>query len=294
LTALAFCLSLVLTSQPANSEDAGKAAVVRVGVVGSLFRDMPEPMIKAVQLPLKTLMETHTGLTPQVVTGSDAEGLGQQLIDKKVHLGVFHGFEFGWARQKFPELKPLLIAVTKQREFRVCLVVRTDSGITGFPDLQGKSVALPRRSREHCHLFLERRCQGCGQAPKDFLAKLTTPSTTDEALDDVVDGTVQAAVVERPALEGFQDLKPGRGGKLQVAQQSEPFPTGVIAYVPGVLDDATLKRFQQGMIDANRTSDGRRLLTLCQIVGFEKVPAAFDQALTDIVKAYPPPGGEGK
>jgi ABC-type phosphate/phosphonate transport system substrate-binding protein len=291
---LALAVAGLIASGLTSGAEPAPSNTVQIGVVNSLFRDMPESMIKVVMTPLKSLMETQTGLSPQLLPGGDAEQLGKQLMDRKVQLGVFHGVEFAWARQKYPDLKPLMITVSQQRQFRAYLVVCCDNGATCFADLKNKTVALPRRSREHCHLFLERRCQACGQPAKTFLAKVTTPPDSEEALDNVVDGVAHAAVVDKLALDSYQERKPGRFTKLKIAQESEVFPAGVIAYRPGALDEATLERFRTGMLSANQTPRGKQLLTMCQIAGFERVPADYDQLLADILKAYPAPDSGSK
>jgi len=286
---LAAGLTAALLTAPASGEDLNPPSSVRIGVVSSLFRDTPEPMIQTVMRPFKSLMEAQTGLTGQVLPGGDAESLGGQLVKDKVQLGVFHGFEFAWARLKYPALKPLMIVINQHRSQKAHLVVRADSTITSFADLQGKLVALPRFSKEHCRLFMERRCESCGQTAERHFGQITTPADAEDALDNVIDGTVQAAVVDTVALECYEKRKPGRFAKVNTALESEPFPAGVIAYRPGALDDDTLKRFREGMISANQTRRGQQLLTMCRVTGFEHVPEDFDQALADIVKAYPPP-----
>jgi len=288
IVALAVGLASIPSRGGVAAEEKASPPEVRIGVVASLFRDVPEPATQLLMKPLKSLMQKQTGMVPQVVTGLDAVSLGRQLMDKKVELGVFQGIEFGWARNKYPELKPLMIAVTSQRQFHAYLVVRQDSPAKGFADLKDKTVALPRRSREHCHLFLQRRGQEGGQPGQNFFGKISTPDSSEDALDNVVDGMADAAVVDRVALESYQDRKPGRFKKLRTAQESEPFPAGVIAYRPGALDEATLDRFRDGMLKAHQSSEGKRLLILSQIAGFEQVPAGYEQMLVDIVKAYPP------
>ena len=39
-----------------------------------------------------------------------------------------------------------------------------DASAAGLPDLKGKTLALPRCTREHCYLFLEQRCLECDWA----------------------------------------------------------------------------------------------------------------------------------
>jgi ABC-type phosphate/phosphonate transport system substrate-binding protein len=263
---------------------------VRIGLVNTLFRDTPESMIHLLSRPLKNLMETQTGMTGNLIPAGDSASLAQQLKDDKVQLGVFHGVEFAWAKQRNPNLKALVIAVREKRVLHAYLVVRGDSKIQGFADLSGKAVALPRQSRQHCHCFIDRRCLGCGQPAKSYLSKIATPADAEDALDDVVDGTVQAAIVDGTALERYRRDKEGRAAKLRVAIESEPFPAAVVAYVPGVLGESALQRFHDGMIRANQNTKGKQMLGLCRITCFEDVPADYEQMLLDIAKAYPPPG----
>ena len=67
-----------------------------------------------------------------------------------------------------------------------------------------------------------------------------------------------------------------------------------MAYHPGALDDDTLNKFRDGMINANKNALGRQFMTLWKLTAFEPVPADFDQTVTAIVKAYPPPAPAGK
>lgn len=281
----------VLIAGLASAKEAAPAPPVKIGVVKSLFRDKPDGLVQFLLAPLRSLMETQTGLTPQIAVGSDAEGLGKQLMNKEAQLGVFHGFEFAWARQKYPQLKPLMISVSNQKELRSYLVVRQEAKVSSFADLKGRKLAYPTGSKEHSRLFLERHNEDGGQGP---IAHVVSAAHGEDALDEVVDGNVDAAVVDRLALDCFKRRKKLRFEQLKVVQQSELFPAGVIAYLPGELDEATLERFRQGMLKARETERGRQLLTMCQIVGFEAVPKEYDQQLEAIGKAYPPPEASGR
>jgi ABC-type phosphate/phosphonate transport system substrate-binding protein len=285
----ALLLALTLPSgSPARAGSSASAATVRIGLIESLFPDTPEPMIQLMIRPFKSLLESQTGVTGQIITSGDAEALGRQLKADQVQFGVFHGVEFAWARAKVPELKPLLICVNEHRFLRAMLVVHKDSGAMSSADLHGKPIALPRLSREHCRLFLERRC-GKHCCKTENLQEVITPTDVEDALDAVVDRQVAAAVIDAVALEGYAKLKPGRSSKLKTIQQSEVFPCAVVAYVPGTLPDALLERFRDGMIGAKETPRGKQLLELCRITRFEAVPPEYEQMLTDIAKAYPAP-----
>ena len=72
------------------------------------------------------------------------------------------------------------------------------------------------------------------------------------------------------------------------------FPAAVIAYRPGILDEATLKKFRDGMLGADQTILGKQMLTLWKLTAFAPVPDDYDQTLLDIVKTYPAPTATAK
>jgi hypothetical protein len=115
------------------------------------------------------------------------------------------------------------------------------------------------------------------------------PPDAEEALDEVVDGTISAAIVEEFSLDCYQRRKPGRFQRLKVVQQSERFPTSVVAYRAGGLSKETLQLFRQGMCCIPSCPLSRHLLTWWRISGFEEVPAGYADALAAIAKAYPAP-----
>src|SRR5262245_22323566 len=158
---------------------------VRIGMVSSLFNDIPPTLIEFLGGPFKTLMKEFTGLEGQLKVGGDAFEVGKKLTTRQLDLAVFHGFEYGWARLRYPDLRPLTIAVSKHRQVHAFLVVRADSDVKCFSDLKGKDVGFPRKSKEHSRLFLERNCSDCGQcAPKAFFGQVVASPSAGDALDD--------------------------------------------------------------------------------------------------------------
>ena len=285
----AVLLAFLPATPEAPAGDA-RAATLRIGLVNTLFRDAPEPLIQVMARPFKSLMEDQAGVVGEVVVGGDAAELAVKLKDDKVQLGVFQGFEFAWARLKAPDLKPLMIAVNQQSFARAVLVVRQDSKATDVADLKGKAFALPRLVREHARIFVERRCVEPGVPLEKWFGKVAAPTNSEEALDELAEGRVQATVVDDVELEAYRKTCPKTAARLRVLQESEVFPCPVVAYhQSGTISEDTLRRLRTGMIAAKGTPRGRNLLNLCRISGFEAVPADYEQALTDILKVYPPP-----
>ena len=288
--AVAAALGLVyLLLQPAPGASAAPGGkVVRVGLIGTLFRDMPEPIMQVAMRPFKSLLEAQTGMTGELVAGGDAGHLATLLKEDKVQFGVFHGVEFAWARLNNPALRPLIVAVNERPALHAVVVVPRDSKVATCADLKGKAVALPADSREHCRLFFDRRCVAPGCCAEKFFGRVLSPANVEEALDDLVDAKMDALVVDGLTLEAYQKLKPGRAARLRTLQRSEAFPAAVVAYQPGALHEDLLSRFRDGLLGASSSRRGQRLLEMCRITAFKVVPANYEQMLKDIVKAYPP------
>ena len=164
------------------------------------------------------------------------------------------------------------------------LVVKKDSPLTGFADLKGKDVNILGNAKAHCRLFADKGAQGDA---KSFFGKLIRTDSSESALDDILLGKVQAAIVDNIALDNYKDLNPGRFNNLKVLVQSEVFPTGVIAYQQGSISDRTLETFRQGLLKANNNDKGRDTMATFQISSLEVVPNDYQQQVTAILKAYP-------
>jgi ABC-type phosphate/phosphonate transport system substrate-binding protein len=285
---VAGALTALVPAAGSAGEEA-KTSTVRIGLAATLFRDTPDALVLTMMRPFKSLMEAQTGLNGDLVPCVKPDELGQQLKDDKVQLAVFNGIEFAWARQKAPELTPLMLAVNHQKYLRACVVVRDDCAAAKLCDLKGKSLAVPRRTREHCHVYLDHRCAAAGKAPKEFFGKVTAPVNMELGVDAVVNGDADAVLIDDCFLHWYEQRKPARFAKLKVIEKSEEFPAAIVAYCAHALDDATLRRFREGMLSAKDNPRGLQLMTLCQMTSFEPVPADYDKLLKDIVKAYPPP-----
>jgi ABC-type phosphate/phosphonate transport system substrate-binding protein len=292
LLGLALAMDFIFGFCPAlhaGEPAAHRTPPVRIGMIDSLFLDVPQSAVLAFMQPFGAIMEAQTGVAGELMPGGDVAHLAQQIVDDKMQLGVFHGIEFAWARQKHPELRALAIAVNQHTYLRAILVVKAESKLGTIRDLQGKSIALARGTREHCLLYLDRYCEECNKSRTTFFAKVTTPGSAEEAVDDVIDGEVDAAIVDGLALDCYKRRKPGRYVKVRAAHVSEPFPAAAVVYKNGAIDEALLKRFREGLMNANRSVLGRQIFTLFKLTAFEPVPTDYDQVLADIAKVYPPP-----
>lgn len=262
---------------------------VKIGMVDSLFTDVNPIMVKIGSAMFATLMKATTDMDGEMVIGGHALTVGKELHDGKLDLGVFHGVEFAWAQQRYPDLRPLMVAITRYPHAQALIVVPRDSTFNSFHQLQGKHFVMPLCSREHSRQFLSRCCLQCGHTePNKFFGKVVKLNC-ESALDEVSYGKMQAVVVDAVSLEKYQALKPGYFNRLRVLKASEHFPTGVIAYREGSLREDVLAKFRNGLINAASTDLGKEMMQGFQITAFEPVPANYSQALADILKIYPAP-----
>ena len=137
--------------------------------------------------------------------------LTDKLAKGELDLGVYQGFDYAWAQEKQSDLKPLAVAVNVYTYPVAYVVTNRTNKAQSFRDLQGQSLAIPATGQRFLNLFVEREIPAAAKKPPDsFFSKITTPEEIEDALDDTVDGVVQAMVVDRAALEAFKRRKPAR------------------------------------------------------------------------------------
>jgi ABC-type phosphate/phosphonate transport system substrate-binding protein len=286
LSTLGLAALLIIPGASADGQ-ASKLEVLRTGTSGTLT-GASTAKEKAGMDTLRSFIKEETGLNSEILHQKDWQELTDKMAKGELQLGVFQGYEFAWAVEKQPKLKPLAIAVNVYRYPVAYVVTSRESKAKEFADLKGQSLAVPATGQGYLSLFVERQSAVYGERADRFFSKVTTPDNVEDALDAVVDGKVQAAVVDRAALEAYKQRKPGRFNRLKEIAHSQPFPPSVVADCEGTLDQATLQRFRAGLLGAKKKEKGEMLLTLFRLTSFEGVPDEFDKVLAETRKTYPP------
>jgi ABC-type phosphate/phosphonate transport system substrate-binding protein len=279
-------LGVLLLTSAAAAED----KVLHIGASESLHAGPTGSKEKVALESLRSLIKMETGLDNDIVDLKNWRDIAERMSKGSLQVGVFPGHEFAWAQEKYPKIKPLALAVNTYHYPIACLVVAKDSTVKDFAGLAGKPFALSIAEGSHVRLFVDRQAQAAGKKPDAFFSKITAPDNIEDALDDVVDGTVQATVVDRAGLETYKRRKPGRFEQLRELARSPAFPPTVIAYYDTALDAKTIQRFRDGLMGASRKEKGQTLLTFFRLTGFEGIPKDFDLVVSENRKAYPPDG----
>jgi len=285
--ALVICLAVVASATPAAGQKKS-IEVLKIGTSGSMTQEHDDKKKEEAAMDsLKSFIREETMLNNQITREKDWSELLDKMAKGELHIGVFHGYEFAWAQEKNPGLKPLALAVNVHRYPVVYVVVNKDKGPKDFAGLQGQAIAIPSTGQPYLQKYVDHLTQAGGKAPDKFFSKVTTQENIEDALDDVVDGMVQGAVVEQAGLEAFKRRKPGRFSRLKDIDHSPPLPPVIVAYYDKVLSDDTLKAFREGLLGASKKEKGQTLLTLFHLTGFEPVPDDFPQVLVQSRKTFP-------
>jgi ABC-type phosphate/phosphonate transport system substrate-binding protein len=263
-----------------------KPDVLQIGSSGTLASTEASREKGALE-SLRSFIKDETGFTNEIHRQKNWQQLADRMAKNQLQIGVFQGYEFAWAQAKYPKLKPLALAINVYKYPVAYVVTRRDDAAKDFAGLAGQSLTLAHSTPEFVQFYLERQCQASGKKLNRFFSKVATPDDAEDAIDDVVDRVSQVTAADRATLEAYKQRKPGRFNQLKEVAQSPHFPPPVVAYYEGTLDQATLHRFEDGLLRAGHTDRGRTMLTLFRLTGFVRVPADFGQVLAQIRRDYP-------
>lgn len=286
--------TLLVASGAGITAQQDKVDILRIGSSGSLTTEKNSKQEKSALETLRKFIQEETSLNNEILNQKDWQELADKMAKGKLQLGVFQGYEFAWAQEKYPNLKPLALAINGHRYPVAYVVTQRDNKAKDFAGLQGQTLSIPLPSPRFLGMFLEHQCQAKGKKLDAFFSKVTSPENIEDALDDVVDNVTQVTVVDRTALDAFKQRKPARFKKLKEVAHSQPIPSPVIAYYDNFLDETTRNRFKIGLLEANKNEKGEMMLTLFRLTGFETPPSGFEKVLAQTRKAYPPPNTKEK
>jgi ABC-type phosphate/phosphonate transport system substrate-binding protein len=290
ITSAILCASLIsfsaLTAVPGQQPKSLHLALAK-----SFAVDKADTIINIAADDFKKVLKETTGFDGDLTTKLSAFEIADKLDKKQIDLGIFYAHEFAWVQAKHADLQPLIVAVNKQHEQRVSLIVHKNSAAKSIADLRGKKLDLPKGANELCRLFVAKLCMDSDKkAPAEFFGAIEKSPSPVEALDGVAREKAQAVVVDANWLAFYKENKgPTFKNQLRILQASEPFPPVVVVCKKGALDQKTLDQFTSGLLKADKTADGRDLMKEWNINAFERVPNNYAASLAELLKRYPPP-----
>lgn len=262
-----------------------KPAKVEIGLPETLFQGVPVFLRDGLTQPFLQLMKEQTGINGDVRHLPDAMIVADQLQSGKLHLAVFQGHEFAWAKAKHKDLVPLVVVLPNQPPTQVYLLVRWNCDAKNLGNLKDEILTLPIGTKVHTKLFLDEQKKKFLDKNK-FKAELQAGSVTD-AIFDVIEKKATVTCVDSVGLEYFRLNNPGQFKNLKILSESPVFPQACVAVRQGHMDEATVKKFQETLLKAADLNEGKTMMTLWRLQKFERVPASYEQHLKECNKCYP-------
>lgn len=267
--------------------DAEAVPTVKIAVVGSFAKTITPAQFQVMATTFSAVLQAQAGMKGQLVAGGSPDEICKQLADGSLHFAVFHGIEYGWMKQKHPDLEPVMLNILNPEWLRPTIVVAKDAPAKAFADCKGQRLAIVKPAREDTRLYLHRLCSQIGGRADDLFPDYKVPPSIEGALDDLVDGDFQVVVLEQSGLTMYQRLKPARYAKIRILEQADPFPTSCIVYRRSTIPDATIQTFRAGMSTAHQSVMGGHLMALMKIRRFEAPTEDYHKQLAEAVKSYP-------
>ena len=273
-------LSYMVPATAANPESKS----LKIGMIQTMFRDVQPTLVKAMSLPLRTMIEARTGLSGDVEIVKDADSLAEQMKKEELGLGVFHGFEYAWLREANPNIIPLVVTQPGAGKMQAIIVVNKICQASSITDLEPEDVIIPSGSKAHCILFAQRSTNKLNSEEIKI-----APETQNAVLTDVALGKCTAAVVDISALNAYKLLQPGAYKQLRFLSSSVDFPATVITYNKGSISEQTAEQIRTMLTSCHKTSSGKPLLMLWNLQSFQAVPEDYTKQLEAIRETYPAP-----
>jgi ABC-type phosphate/phosphonate transport system substrate-binding protein len=226
---------------------------------------------------------------------SDLFQFGGDLDRGRYHLGTIWGLEYGWLREKYPRLEPLVVCTYRGAAVYSQLMVRKELAQKKMPitltSLKGMRLAVFDRSSLMDRVFLESRLREVGADPDTFFQKVGPSTNALDAIFAVTKGKADCVVISMDIYTRHLATRPKL--ELDVVERSPAMPEVVIVGRRDLVDSL---RSRGGLWDAlrrdlaivHRTPQGRQCVDFWRMENFAAPEDRdFDTVLTQRLKDYP-------
>jgi ABC-type phosphate/phosphonate transport system substrate-binding protein len=265
------------------------APELRMGATRTLFRGGDAAAAEAALQLISSMVFTQTGVHVQCTPVSDSQSLAKEMDAGNCSLGLMPGVEFAWLTKHNAALQPMLLPCNEKIALKAFLVIRKDSPAQSLADLKNKRLSFPQLSFNHSYLFLDKAIRQAGHDPVKFFSACDVTANPDVALEAVVEGNADAAVVDEVALEVYKDRKPGRAKRMRTLMESSKFPCAVLVCKPEMAKTEAVRKVQQGLATAHERTAGKQMLSLMRLSNFAPITPEYQQLLKDVLKEFPEP-----
>ncbi len=261
------------------------------GISDRRARAVTKPMLdlisRAIEYPLDYDIEDSLAADP-----AEPEALfafAKKLDAGEVHLGAVWGVEYGWMRQRYPQLKAHSIFVYGDQGGvnSQIMVAGRFSGKT-IDDLRGKILATCERVTLMDRLWVNKTLDRLGETSVSFFGEIKKFRSVREAVLAVNRGDADCVVLSALAYWGQVANQPKV--TLRPLLVSSPFAVPVVVGHPSTLEQlrpGLWQRMQDELFEVHRTPVGKEGVSFWRQARFGKPDAAFDTLVEKNVMDYP-------
>ena len=208
--------------------------------------------------PLMDYLIKSTGIEVTLYIAKSYGDLRDQMEAEKVDIGSFSPFAYVDAMTG-GKIKIIAQSILDYSAFYKGLIItRKDSGITGLADLKGKRFAFVDPKSASGYVYPRAMLIEKGFDPDKFFKETVFSGGHDKVILAVLDGKVEAGAI----YDGALAIAKGKGLKtedLTTIASTDPIPHDAIV-VRSEIDDVTSKKIQKGLIDLEKTEEGKKAI----------------------------------
>ncbi len=247
----AFVIGLAGCSE-LSSPGIHKPDVIRVAVVPAQGAKTQQEQYG----PLVAYLQWEAGFEAELVATSDYEQLVQLFGDKNVDLAYFGGVTFISAEQLHGA--EALVMRNIDTRFTSVFLVAQDAPYAEVKDLQHVHFAFGNKRSSSSHLMPRHYLENLfSLVPEEDFASVTFAGAHDKAIELLIQGKVQAAVVNTQIYRSM--LREGRvaANSLRVLWETPPYIGNVWA-VHGELDEGIKNRLRNAFLGLDENNPGHQ------------------------------------
>ncbi len=239
--------------------------------VGLIPSSDPTAMIERFA-PIEAYLERELRRPVDTIVTENYAGLIDRMKSRRVDIGWFGAFSYIAAQSEL-ELEPMVIQRREESGlfYHSVIVTRADSGLTTFEDLADADFAFVDRGSTSGFVIPYALFKSRGIEYEGHFRSVTFSGTHDDVLEDVMEGDVDAGVLEDLTLQKWIASEKVQPSEVRVLWRSERLPGSPFAARKD-LDDDLKSAFRQAMTavhekdpDAMKSFDDR----IEQFVTFE-------------------------
>ena len=217
------------------------ANAVETGAITSLtLTANPSRDATVQQKQLQTLaayLQERVGIPVQIKIAKTYEQTVDLLVEEKADLASLGVFSYLQARDRNPQLEPLVVPIAKSTGrpwYTSVIVARTDRGIKTLEDLKGKRFGFLSRSSTSGFLVPSAYFQKVGINPKQDFGRIEYSGGHDRSVKLLAAGIVDAIATDKQTY-----LRESKAGRLtaenhRIIWESDPIPNGPIVVSPNL------------------------------------------------------------